>query len=255
MCIRDSIRRRIETATSSGVEIKEGNNTIICDVLNVYTDSDKDGYVASNSLPSYDIEADIIKETTSGDSLDGLNSITNTYSFIQFSPPANTDIKFIQGDSVVYLPETEVLSGLESGRTYYVDPIVPSANQSISKIALYQSASQIGSASTVQVGIGTTTGHNFVLQKHANKKLESDKIVRKIPLSQNLFISSKHETPTNDIGILRDGVQIRSPISDNKIYFGPLDYVDVINGGRGYDVVNPPTCLLYTLTLPTILLV
>ncbi|MEC8553352.1 MAG: hypothetical protein VXY93_22870, partial [Pseudomonadota bacterium] len=129
----------------------------------------------------------------------------------------------------------------ESGRTYYVDPIIPSANQSISKIALYQSASQIGSASTVQVGIGTTTGHNFVLQKHANKKLEPDKIVRKIPLSQNLFISSKHETPTNDIGILRDGVQIRSPISDNKIYFGPLDYVDVINGGRDYDVVNPPT--------------
>ena len=235
------IRRKIETATSSGVEIKEGNDTIICDVLNVYTDSDKDGYVASNSLPNYDIEADIIKETTSGDSLDGLNSITNTYSFIQFSPPANTNIKFIQGDSVVYLPETEVLSGLESGRTYYVDPIIPPANQSISKISLYQSASQIGSASTVQIGIGTTTGHNFVLQKHANKKLESDKIVRKIPLSQNLFISSKHETPTNDIGILRDGVQIRSPISDNKIYFGPLDYVDVINGGKDYDVVNPPT--------------
>ena len=235
------IRRKVETATSSGIEIEQGNNTIICDVLNVYTDADKDGYVASNSLPNYNIEADIIKETTSGDSLDGLNSITDTYSFLQFSPPANTDIKFIQGDAVVYLPETEVLSGLESGRTYYVDPIVPSANQSISKIALYQSASQIGSASTVQVGIGTTTGHNFVLQKHANKKLEADKILRRIPLSQNLFISSKHETPTNNVGILRDGVQIRSPISDNKIYFGPLDSVDVINTGRDYDVVNPPT--------------
>ena len=83
---------------------------------------------------------------------------------------------------------------------------------------------QIGTASTIQVGIGTTTtvDHSFILQKHANRKLQSDKILRRIPLSQNLFVSSKHETPVNDIGILRDGVQIRSPISDNKIYYGNL---------------------------------
>ena len=235
------IRRKIETAFSSGVEIKEGNNVLISDVLNVYTDDDKDGYVASNSLPNYNIDVDVIKETTTGSSLDGFNSISNTYSFIQFSPAANQNIKFIQGDAVVYSPETEVLSGLESGRTYYVDPVIPPANQSISKIALYQSANQIGSASTIQVGIGTSIGHNFILQKHANKKLDVDKILRRIPLSQNLFVSSNHDTPLNDIGILRDGVQIRSPISDNKIYFGPLESIDVINSGRDYDVVNPPS--------------
>ena len=237
------IRRIIETASSTGVEIEQGNDVLITDVLNVYSDEDKDGYVASNSLPNYNIDVDVIEETTSGLNLDGFNNLTNTYSLIQFSPPPNKDIKFIQGDAVVYAPKTEVLSGLESGRTYYVDPVIPNANQSISKIALYQSANQIGSASTIQVGIGTTTtvDHSFILQKHANRKLQSDKILRRIPLSQNLFVSSKHETPVNDIGILRDGVQIRSPISDNKIYFGPLDYVDVINGVRDYDVVNPPT--------------
>ena len=147
-----------------------------------------------------------------------------------------------------YAPKTEYLSGLESGRTYYVDPVIPNANQSISKIALYQSANQIGSASTTQVGIGTTTtvDHSFILQKHANRKLQSDKNFRRIPLSQNLFVSSKHETPVNDIGILRDGVQIRSPISDNKIYFGPLESIDVINGGKEYDVVNPPVVKVET---------
>ena len=96
------IRRKIETAFSSGVEIKEGNNVLISDVLNVYTDDDKDGYVASNSLPNYNIDVDVIKETTTGSNLDGFNSITNTYSFIQFSPAANQNIKFIQGDAVVY---------------------------------------------------------------------------------------------------------------------------------------------------------
>jgi len=64
--------------------------------------------------------------------------------------------------------------------------------------------------------------------------------LKKIPLSQNLFVSSKHEKPVNDIGILIDGVQIKSPVSDDKIYFGPLESIEVLNGGKQYDVTNPP---------------
>ena len=106
----------------------------------------------------------------------------------------------------------------------------------------YLTLAQIGSASTVQVGptTSTTDVHRFVLQKHASRKLEADKILRKIPLSQNLFVSSNQDIPTNDIGILINGVQIRSPISDNQIYYGPLESIDLLNGGSGYDVVNPP---------------
>jgi len=59
-------------------------------------------------------------------------------------------------------------------------------------------------------------------------------------ISSNLFVSSNQDIPTNDIGILINGVQIRSPISDNQIYYGPLESVDLLNGGDGYDIVNPP---------------
>ena len=307
------IRRVIETATSSGVEIEQGNNVLITDVLNVYTDGEVDGYVASNSLPNYDITTEIIDETTSGISLDGKDVLTDKFSFIQFSPSSTQNIKFIQGDAIIYSPKTNIISGLESGRTYYVDPIIPPAGANISQIALYQSRSQIGTASTVQLGetksikvvtgvstvvgvstvilnnldnivvndlilgtgiptnstitsidtntglvtfTGTTTSvisigarltikhttedQTFVLKSHANRKLQSDKILRRIPLTQNLSVSSNHETPINDIGILRDGVQIRSPISDDIIYYGNLESVDVLNGGKDYDVINPP---------------
>ncbi len=308
------IRRVIETATSSGVEIEQGNNVLISDVLNVYSDGNSDGYVASNSLPNYNITSETIKEISSGISLDGKNILTDKFNFIQFSPPSNQNIKFIQGDAIIYSPKTNVIVGLESGRIYYVDPITPAVGSNISKVALYQSRSQIGTASTVQLGetksikvvagvstvvgvstvilnnldnvvvndlilgtgipsnatitdfdtntglvtfTGSTTSvisigsqitikhatedHTFILQSHADRKLQSDRVLRRIPLSQNLFISSKHETPTNDIGILRDGVQIRSPISDDIIYFGNLESVDVLNGGRDYDVINPPS--------------
>ena len=87
----------------------------------------------------------------------------------------------------------------------------------------------------------TTEDQTFVLKTHANRKLQSDNILRRIPLTQNLSVSSNHETPINDIGILRDGVQIRSPISDDIIYYGNLESVDVLNGGRDYDVINPPS--------------
>ena len=246
------IRRVLEKANSTGIAIKDGNNTILSDVLNVYTDGSTDGYVASNSLPSYDIDVDIIKETITGASnvsnFDGQDGLTNNYNFIRFSPPANTNIKLIQGDGVIYQPSGEEIVGLTSGRVYFVDPQQEAANVSISRIGLYNSRSQIGTASTIKVGLGTTTTgtHDFVLQRHANRKLESDKVLRRIPLTQNLFISSNHDKPTNDIGILKDGVQIHSPISDDRIYYGSLEEIELLNEGEEYDVLNPPIITVET---------
>ena len=247
------IRRKIEKVSSSGIVLAQGNDKIIADTLAVYVDGNIDGYVASNSLPSYDINVNIIEETLTGGTaagLDGFSSINDRYSLIKFTPPPNTDIKFIQGDAVVYQTDGEALIGLDTGRTYYVDPVIPEANQNVSKIKLYNSTAQIGSASTVQVGptTSTTDTHRFVLQRHQSRELTTDKILRKIPLSQNLFVSSNQDIPTNDIGILINGVQIRSPISDNQIYFGPLESVDVLNGGRNYDVINPPIIGIETST-------
>tara|TARA_B100001989_G_scaffold169696_1_gene122374 strand:- start:27 stop:12893 length:12867 start_codon:yes stop_codon:yes gene_type:complete len=237
------IRRKVEKVTSSGVNISKGNDAIIADTLSVYTDNNEDGYVASNSLPSYDITTNIIEETLTGGTaagLDGFNPLNDRYSFINFNISRN--LKFIQGDAVTYLPEGDGLVGLDTGRTYFVDPVLPEPGQDITKIRIFNSLAQIGSASTVQVGptTSTTDVHRFVLEKHKSRTLDADKILRKIPLSQNLFVSSNQDVPTNDIGILINGVQVRSPISDNQIYFGPLESIDLLNSGSGYDVLNPP---------------
>ena len=202
-------------------------------------------------MPSYDITTNIIEETLTGGTaagLDGFNALNDRYSFINFNIGRN--IKFIQGDAVTYLPEGEALVGLDTGRTYFVDPVIPQPGQDITKIKIFNSLAQIGSASTVQVGPTTSTSdvHRFVLEKHKSRILDADKILRKIPLSQNLFVSSNQDIPTSDIGILINGVQIRSPISDNQIYYGPLESIDLLNGGSGYDVVNPPIVGIETST-------
>ena len=81
--------------------------TFLSDVLNVYTDGSTDGYVASNSLPSYDIVKNITSETLSEENtnknsgnfnLDEPNAF-DQYGVIGFDIPANTDIDFIPGYS------------------------------------------------------------------------------------------------------------------------------------------------------------
>ena len=108
-------------------------------------------------------------------------SYTCWHSFINFNIGRN--IKFIQGDAVTYLPEGEALVGLDTGRTYFVDPVIPDdPNQDITKIRIFNSNSQIGTASTVQVGptTSTTDVHRFVLKRHSTRVLDSDKVLRKL---------------------------------------------------------------------------
>ena len=105
------IRRVIEKATSTNVEIREGDENIISNVLNVYTDGDTEGYVVSNSLPDFNITDDVIQETLVGFAdttfnfsfdRDSRDIVTGLYNFLEFHFDTNRDIKFIQGDAVVY---------------------------------------------------------------------------------------------------------------------------------------------------------
>ena len=57
-----------------------------------------------------------------------------------------------------------------------------------------------------------------------------------------MFKSEKR--PLGSIGILIDGVEISSPESRDKVYSGPIDEFEVLNGGKDYDVINPPKLLL-----------
>ena len=44
--------------------------------------------------------------------------------------------------------------------------------------------------------------------------------------------------------MLKNGVEFVSYKSEDKIYFGPIERLDVLNEGFNYDVLNPPTIIL-----------
>ena len=226
------IRRKIVKSKSSGVDISVGNDNYIANVLNVYVDDSKNGYVASNSLPEYEILDDIIESTIPDGTTANLikDSDGLSYSVIKFSGP----VKFIDGDEITYTA-TNPLSGLVSGDNYYVKLI--SSNQ----IRLYSSKSLLSGSEYVRFAQNDNPGiHTFTLKRHNNRTLSASNILRKFPLSQTLSQTKNEERSFGNIGLLVDGVEISSPESTDKIYYGPIDAFDVFNSGKDYDVINPP---------------
>ena len=112
------IRRVLETASSSETPIKYGNK-LTSDVQNVYNDADKNLYVSSNSLPSYDLKVGAANTTTLG--FAGVGTITdrvgNTDNYKTIAFP--DDVPFVTGDVVYYTPEDKPIVGLSTGQ-YYV---------------------------------------------------------------------------------------------------------------------------------------
>lgn len=245
-----SIRRKVVKVKSSGVVLTVGNEVYIANTSNIYVDdSTIFGYLASNSLPGYKIVDNIIESTlpdgyikTLGSNntqgLGGYSPYYKTYETIVFSTP----VDFRDGDEIVYTAESPLI-GLSSGDSYFVKLVA--ANE----IKLYASKSQLANNAKTAANFDDISrfnpnfgagAHNFTLKRHENRTLSSKKIVRKFPLAQQLQSSKNSDRNVNNVGVLVDGVEIVSPDSRDKIYYGPIEEFEVLNGGKGYDIINPP---------------
>ena len=230
------IRRNLNKASSSGAEIVYGNNVITSDIQNVYNDSDQYFYVASNSLPSYEITKNISKATlteATGSRIQGYNPSTLKYSILSF----DTDVPFITGDAVYYSPQTTAITGLSSG-IYYVK-VLTNKNQ----IRLYSSRSFIPIDDYVEFEpLSSGTGsHTFTLLENSGKKIGPQKSLKKFALNPNIESGYGIETVPGTVGMLINGVEITNYKSNDKIYYGSIENVEILNNGSNYDVINPPT--------------
>lgn len=220
------VRRKVNLAKTTLVPLQYSET--FCDVQNVYNADDEYMYVASNSLPSYDITIPIFSYNLL--SLEDQNPDTGLYSILVFSK----DISFITGSEVYYTHSQSPIPGLKEG-IYYVQVLTGSR-----KVKLYSSRSAIGTSDNVKVGNITSGVHNFTLYSQKEKVLSPQKILRKFPLTISKSDEQSDETQVGPVGELVNGVEILSYKSDDKIYYGPLQSVNVLNSGSGYDVINTP---------------
>ena len=242
--VKYDLRRKINTANSSVVPIEFGNNIIISDVQNLYTDENY-AYVASNSLPSNKVTAltqyayQITKNINSSSISNGTSAFLKdavgdgTYSTIEFDNP----VSFINGDKIYYQPELSPLVGLETG-AYYVE--VESTNKN--RIKLYSSRSFIGGTDYLTFGPSTpsTGSHKFTIYSQKSAEISPQKVLKKFSLNVNDTNGIGEATIPGPTGMLINGVEINNYKSEDKIYYGPLESISVLNGGNNYDVINPP---------------
>jgi len=239
-----SLRRKLKKSRSTSVPFKYGNDTIISDIQNLYIDEDY-AYVASNSLPSYgngftnfynyQLTKSLNKASISPVSGNLINQdlSTNLYTTISFDNP----VPFITGERIFYEPVSAPLSGLETG-SYYVEVLSNPKN-----IKLYTSSSFVGDTnnclqfSSPTSGIGT---HQFILYSQKSQQIDSSKVLKKFSLSPNIKNGVSEKTIPGSTGMLINGVEISNYKTYDKIYYGPIESLQVLNGGQGYDVINPP---------------
>jgi hypothetical protein len=239
-----SIRKQFDYVSSTGVQLE--SNKILANVQNTYNEKDESMYVASNSLPDYGItkdisysSVDITPSTNLGDVYQGFVATSGKYSILSFP----NDVPFITGDAVIYSGNDDPIVGLSFGRTYYVEVIKDTSPNRKNRIKLFNARSFIGTDQVVQfhrTSFNVNTNHVFTLKEHYGRNLKAKKSLTKIPLIPNIQSGVNTPTEPGSIGVLINGVEIQNYKSDDRVYYGPLDNIKVLNGGTDYDVINPP---------------
>ena len=235
--VQYDLRRKINTANSTIVPIQFGNNVILSDIQNLYTD-DEYVYVASNSLPSGKDDYDgnftykITKDIKSSVGIATADVIDNKYTSIVFQ----NSVPFITGDRIYYQPSGTPIVGLDTG-DYYVQVLDPS-----NKIRLYSSLSFVGTDSFLTFSDANFTNqtHRFTLYSQKSGIIGAQKLLKKFPLSESIDTGTGELTLPGSVGMLINGVEISNYKSNDKVYYGPLKSISVLNGGIDYDVINPP---------------
>jgi hypothetical protein len=238
------IRRKVRKASSSLLPIEFGNDKITSDVQNVYSENFNSLYVASNSLPSYPLQTNVFEYSVIGLLERGENE---DYSVIDFG--INQIVSFITGDEIYYYPdENGAIEGLEEG-PYYVEVLQnDNVDTNNRRVRLYLSSSTVGTDDYVSFGKlsnGVVSGnHKFILYSQRSKLISPQKLLRKFKIDQLISDNKKYETVPGPIGLLKNGVEIYNYKTNDKVYYGPLDSINVLSNGSGYDVINPPLLTL-----------
>lgn len=237
------IRRKYKNASSTNVPIEFGNKKLHSNILNVYNEDNEYFYVASNGLPSYNITKSVIKSTLPDSNLSFFTDFdveSQRYKSIVLN-----NHSFKTGQEVLYLAENSPLLSLESGKTYYVYVV----NGNI--IRLYESRSFIGSSNVIKVSSvieGQVDGtHTFILNSQKTSLIGRQNIFRKFPYKNDYLekITNRKEIKgVRSLGLLVNGVEILNPSIGNKVYYGPINSIDILNSGNEYDVINLPNIKL-----------
>ena len=201
-------------------------------IQNVYEKTDDSSiYVTSPSIPNY-----FNNELTITDRSILINGFqtNNEITFLNFQPTTPTPIvhSFLTGDVIQY-SHGNVGQNLDINEGLYYVKKINSNTIKLAKsredILLNRFLSFNGKINVVNNKITP-----FIL---SNKKLTTQKLVRKI--DDPKFSIELNKTKYGSTGILLNGVEISNYKSNDFVYYGDIESVQVTSNLSQYDVINP----------------
>jgi hypothetical protein len=217
-----TVRKLILKAES---EVYSNINTEIANIQNAYADGDK-VLVSTPSLPHY---SDLPLKSSA-------RSITFSGTFVgdSFQITTNRDHGFYTGESVYYTSSNGSL--FEDG-LYFIQRI------NASTVRFAKSRSNIYNSIFVSLDNPVTVSNSTIedYEKYS-LELQSQKLLRELrpPINDG----GEYVTDPGSTGILINGVEILNYKSKDRIYYGPLEDIEVNSTGADYDVINPPTLVI-----------
>jgi len=219
-----SVRRILSKATSSSYSTISNQ---ISNVQSVYKDGQKT-LIAASSLPYY-YETPLNPSNRSVTFNVGVG-ITDTF-LIQ-------NHGFYTGDSVYYTSSENIDDGsLFNNGVYFVYRVTKD------KLKFSQSRSNLYNSIFIEVENILEVKNNKIQDVNLHSKnLSSQNILREI--SPTINDGNEYVTNSGHVGLLINGVEILNYKSSDKIYYGPIESIDIVSGGVNYDVINPPELVI-----------
>jgi len=201
---------------------------IVANIQNTYIDRDrKNLYVTASGLPSYDI-----------------NASSRRKEFISSSTPSETittvgNHNFNTGQKVFFSVKSGIVTGLSTDTSFFVKKINDTS------LALAFNPTNIITSNFVSYsGIGT--GILTAIEVN-NRDLTDQNLLKRIPIipkAKSTNIKLEDFTSSRTTGIFVNGVEILSSQSSDVIYYGQINQLNVLNGGKDYDVTIPPQVIV-----------
>ena len=219
-------------------------NKLSANIQNVYRDKEKT-LIAAASIPYYGNQ--------------GLDAYANeilfsgTFSNNTFQITSTIDHGFYTGDLVYYTPQKGSRTSTDSdGKTTTTEIVLSSIfDEGIyfikrvdsNNVKFARSRSDIFNSRFISLeSIVTVNENKLIPYKFANKNLESQKLFREI--SPPISDGNSNPTAPGLTGILINGTEILNYKSTEIVNYGQIEEIDVIGGGSGYDVINPPNVII-----------
>ena len=207
------IRRKLKTTVDG----------FAADIQNSYVDGET-VIVASNSLPHWDIDPQKRVRVFNA----SLNSVGTNIEVL--------DHNFHDGELVVYSCLSTKLTNLENNQPYYIKKI------DNNRVALAYSLENVRNSVLItaftDADVANATTHLLTPDVVFGSTIGAQKLLRKFEEPQ--FTEDKVKTVQGGVGLLANGVELYSYKATDKVFYGPVESVDILNSGSGYDVISPP---------------